>query len=91
MANYYQQQQHVDPEILTRRLVELENKTGYPIMQTNGQRKCGPRPNWVGPAPTKGSEVFIGKVPRDCFEDELFPLFAQIGPIYELRLMMDFR
>ena len=33
--------------------------------------------------------MFVGKIPRDCFEDELVPVFEQIGTIYEIRLMMD--
>ena len=32
----------------------------------------------------------MGKIPRDCYEDELVPVFEKIGPIYEVRLMMDF-
>lgn len=32
----------------------------------------------------------MGKLPRDVFEDELYRIFSTIGPIYELRLMMDF-
>ena len=32
----------------------------------------------------------MGKLPRDCFECELFPLFERCGQIYEMRLMMDF-
>ena len=38
------------------KLVELMNRTGYPISQTNGQRKFGPPPDWKGPPP-KGAEV----------------------------------
>ena len=38
------------------KLVELMNRTGYPISQTNGQRKYGPPPDWKGPPP-KGAEV----------------------------------
>ncbi|XP_035206501.1 probable RNA-binding protein 46 isoform X2 [Stegodyphus dumicola] len=71
-------------------LVALIEKTGYNIVQENGQRKYGPPPGWVGPPPPKGSEIFIGKLPRDVFEDELVPLCEQFGKIYELRLMMDF-
>lgn len=41
--------------------------------------------------PEKGCEVFIGKIPRDCFEDELVPVLSSVGNIFELRLMMDFR
>ena len=33
--------------------------------------------------------MFVGKVPKDMFEDELVPLFEQCGRIWDLRLMMD--
>jgi Q family heterogeneous nuclear ribonucleoprotein R len=72
------------------RLLALAKKTGYDLMQTNGQRKYGPPPDWKGPPPTKGSEVFVGKLPRDMYEDELVPIFEKVGKIYEFRLMMDF-
>ena len=38
-----------------------------------------------------GSEVFVGKIPHRIFEPDLVPLFEKIGPIYEMRLMIDFR
>ena len=47
-------------------------------------------PDHMGEPPSRGCEVFVGKIPRDLFEDEIFPVFERIGPIYELRLMMDF-
>lgn len=73
------------------RLLDLTNESGMSIVQRNGQRIYGgPPPDWKGPAPEKGCEVFCGKVPRDCFEDELVPIFMKVGEIYELRLMMDF-
>ncbi|CAH2269122.1 jg17337 [Pararge aegeria aegeria] len=75
---------------ITLKLLELMQKTGYPIVQHNGQRKTGPPPEWTGAPPLKGCEVFIGKLPRDVFEDELMPLFSSVGKIYEMRLMMDF-
>ena len=31
----------------------------------------------------------MGKIPRDCFEDELIPLLEEAGQIYDFRLMMD--
>jgi RNA recognition motif-containing protein len=37
-----------------------------------------------------GCEVFVGKIPRDVYEDELVPIFESVGQIYEVRLMMDF-
>lgn len=55
-----------------------------------GQRKYGgPPPNWDGPTPGNGCEVFCGKIPKDMFEDELIPLFEKCGTIWDLRLMMD--
>ena len=71
-------------------LLALMTHSGYPITQNNGQRRYGPPTNYVGPSPTRGSEVFVGKLPRDCFEDELVPVFESVGKIYEMRLMMDF-
>lgn len=38
----------------------------------------------------KGAEVFIGKLPRDVFEDELLPLVKQWGEIVEFRIMLDY-
>ncbi|XP_029283335.1 putative RNA-binding protein 46 isoform X2 [Cottoperca gobio] len=72
-------------------LLALMEKTGYNMVQENGQRKYGgPPPGWEGPAPPRGCEVFVGKIPRDMFEDELVPLFERAGRIYEFRLMMEF-
>ena len=75
-----------------RKLVELMEKTGCMISQTNGQRRFGPPPDWPPeePPPPRGCEVFIGKIPRDLYEDELVPVLQMIGRLYELRLMMDF-
>lgn len=71
-------------------IAQLMERTGYSIVQQNGQRRYGPPPDWEGQAPSRGCEVFVGKIPRDCFEDELVPVFEKIGKIYELRLMMDY-
>lgn len=56
----------------------------------NGQKKYrGPPLNWSGPPPAKGSEVFVGKIPRDLTEDDLLPVFERIGPVFEMRLMLE--
>ncbi|XP_040290725.1 APOBEC1 complementation factor isoform X2 [Bufo bufo] len=69
----------------------LIQRTGYSLTQENGQRRYGgPPPGWDGPPPERGCEIFIGKLPRDLFEDELIPLCEKIGKIYEMRMMMDF-
>ena len=72
-------------------ILQLMSERGRNIMQENGQRRYCPPNDWEGLPPLKGSEVFIGHLPRNVFEDELVPLFERIGPIYQLRLMMDFR
>lgn len=65
-------------------------RTGYTLDVTTGQRKYGgPPPNWEGPPPGPGCEVFCGKIPKDMFEDELILLFEKSGKIWDLRLMMD--
>uniref|UniRef100_UPI00358EE44E probable RNA-binding protein 46 n=1 Tax=Myxine glutinosa TaxID=7769 RepID=UPI00358EE44E len=74
----------------TDALLDLMEKTGYNMIQGNGQRRFGPPPDWIGPPPPRGCEVFIAKIPRDAFEDELVPVFESVGQIYELRLMMEF-
>ncbi|XP_065559567.1 probable RNA-binding protein 46, partial [Artemia franciscana] len=72
-------------------LISINMRTGYKLVQENGQRIYGgPPPNWMGPPPPKWSEVFIGKLQRDIFEDTLVPIFERVGFIYEMRLMMDF-
>ncbi|KAG7315535.1 hypothetical protein KOW79_020401 [Hemibagrus wyckioides] len=72
-------------------LLELMKNTGYDMIQENGQRRYGgPPPGWEGPPPPRGCEVFVGKIPRDIYEDKLVPLFEVAGRIYEFRLMMEF-
>ena len=61
------------------RLLELSNATGYNIVQRNGQRIYGPPPGWGNrEQPSKGCEVFVGRVPRDIFEPELVPVFERV-------------
>ncbi|XP_066515040.1 RNA-binding protein 47 isoform X2 [Hoplias malabaricus] len=71
-------------------LLALMERTGYRMVQENGQRKYGPPPGWQGTSPPRGCEIFVGKIPRDVYEDELVPVFESVGRIYEMRLMMDF-
>ncbi|XP_035462792.1 probable RNA-binding protein 46 isoform X2 [Scophthalmus maximus] len=72
-------------------LLSLLEQSGSTIVQENGQRKFGgPPPGWQGPPPPRGCEVFVGKLPRDVYEDVLVPLFESVGRVYEFRLMMEF-
>ena len=53
--------------------------SGYQIVQRNGQRIYGgPPPNYIGKPPCKGTEVFVGKIPRDMFEYDLVPIFERV-------------
>ena len=81
---------YLDQEDITRRLLTLQDTTGYDMIQKHGQRIYGPPPGWNGPLPDKGTEVYCYRIPRDCFEDELVPIFSLVGKIYELRLMIEF-
>ncbi|XP_067947898.1 heterogeneous nuclear ribonucleoprotein R-like [Watersipora subatra] len=65
-------------------------KSGYTLDITTGQRKYGgPPPDWEGPPPGTGHEVFIGRIPRELFEDVLVPVFQKAGKIWDFRLMID--
>jgi len=71
------------------KLKEITERTGYKIEITAGQRKFGGPPPDGPDRPEHHSEVFIGKLPREVFEDELIPLCEKAGKIWDLRLMID--
>ncbi|XP_017681134.1 PREDICTED: dead end protein homolog 1 isoform X4 [Lepidothrix coronata] len=72
-------------------LLAWEKETGIELVQINGQRRYGgPPPGWVGDPPPADTEVYIGKLPQDLYEDVLIPLFQSVGKLYEFRLMMTF-
>ncbi|UXI22993.1 hypothetical protein NH340_JMT08936 [Sarcoptes scabiei] len=72
------------------KLKALLEKTNYSHQVTAGQRKYGgPPPNWPDSTPPSGCEIFVGKIPREIYEDELIPLFEKIGKLWDLRLMID--
>jgi len=35
------------------------------------------------------TQIYIGRIPREMYEDELVPLLEKYGTIYDIRLMMD--
>lgn len=62
----------------------------YQHQVTAGQRKYGgPPPDWSGTAPPNGCEIFVGRIPKDIYEDELIPVFEKLGKLWDLRLMID--
>ncbi|XP_011255486.1 probable RNA-binding protein 46 [Camponotus floridanus] len=75
----------------TMRLLELLQRTHYELVQVNGQRRLmAPEVAKGERQRGKGSEIFLGRLPRDCYEDELMPVLEQVGRLLELRLMLDF-
>ncbi|NXX04054.1 DND1 protein, partial [Larus smithsonianus] len=92
-------QRHLPPQMWTNSinqankmaLLTWTKETGIDLVQVNGQRRYGaPPPGWVGDPPPAGTEVFIGKLPQDMYENVLIPLFQSVGKLYEFRLMMTF-
>lgn len=69
---------------------EMERLIRLKIRQEKGQRIFRPVWNADSELMEPGCEIFVGRLPRDAFEEELIPLFASLGEIYECRLMMDF-
>ncbi|CAH0723166.1 unnamed protein product, partial [Brenthis ino] len=84
----------LDPRQISRKSYEdlkSKNNTSYTLTQINGQRIYRKAPHaWSGPEPSRNCEVFIGRIPHDCFEDTLVPLFRQAGELFEFRLMINF-
>lgn len=76
---------------LTIRLLEMLQRTKYELVQENGQRRLtAPEIVRGEKQRLKGAEIFLGRLPRDCYEDELMPVLERIGRLIELRLMLDF-
>lgn len=72
------------------KIKEILDRSGYTLDVTTGQRKYGgPPPGMDAQQPGSGHEVFIGKIPKDIFEDEIIPLVEDCGRVWDLRLMMD--
>ena len=76
---------------VTVRLLDLVHATEYELVQENGQRRLtAPELTREHRERIKGAEIFLGRLPRDCYEDELKPVVEQAGRLLELRLMLDF-
>lgn len=59
-------------------------------VRVNGRKIIGPSVDWEGEAPSNESELFLKRIPKDMHEMKLLRLFQQFGPVYNLRLMVDF-
>ena len=59
----------LERERVDRILAKVSAETGFPIVQKHGQRIYGgPPPNWTGPVPERGTELYCYRIPRDCYE-----------------------
>lgn len=69
----------------------LDCLSDYSHQVTAGQRKYGgPPPDWTGSTTSlTGCEIFVGRIPKDVYEDELIVLFEKVGKLWDLRLMID--
>lgn len=74
--------------VVDQRVQQLAEERQQNFTQVNAQRIFGPPRNWRGEQPARGSEVFVGNLPRNLYEDVLVPLFEHVGPIYMLRTMV---
>ncbi|KHN79491.1 APOBEC1 complementation factor [Toxocara canis] len=59
------------------------------VHQDSGQRRYGPPPDWNGPPPPRGTEVFVGKLPRAISDMRLIQVLSSVGPLYEVRQMLE--
>lgn len=69
------------------KLLQLIGESEFDIVQENGQRRLTSNDLVER---SKGAEVFLGRLPRNCFEDEIVPTLQKVGKLLELRLMLDF-
>lgn len=74
----------------SEKVEKLLKETGYSLTVTTHQRLYGgPPPNWTGPPPGPGCQVFLGRIPKQLFEDTLVPIFAGCGEIWSMRLLLE--
>lgn len=60
------------------------------LTQIKCQRLLGPRfSDPIDVVPGSECEIFVCRLPRHITEPELLPFFEQIGPVYQIRLMMN--
>lgn len=68
----------------------LARELNFNVRQNNGCRKFGPRRDLYHTyRPEAGSEVFVARLPLDAFEDEIYPFFATVGPIFKIKMILN--
>ncbi|GAV02107.1 hypothetical protein RvY_12711-2 [Ramazzottius varieornatus] len=82
---------HSDVEVV---LAALKEATGCEIHFERGLRRvCFPLKgcsDFSSSSQERGREIFIGRLPRDLLEDELYRVVSPHGEILEIRLMLSF-
>lgn len=76
----------------TEKIEALLKRTTYKLEVTSGQRRYGgppPKEVYDGEDPGPQCQVFVGKIPKNAYEDELIPLLEKCGIIWDFRLMID--
>lgn len=69
-------------------LVKFAETIGYSLEKVNGQRILRhPKAGNLADKP----EIFVGHLPANSREDEIFTAFSYAGPIAAIRLMVNFR
>ncbi|KAF7489505.1 Heterogeneous nuclear ribonucleoprotein Q [Sarcoptes scabiei] len=75
------------------KLMDILEKNDFVLEISNNQRKCRQRIDQKRSTSfdsfSNEKEIFVGKIPKDLFEDELIELFETVGRIRHLRLMMN--
>lgn len=81
---------HNSKKTSSEKLAAYCQKTGYEIKQVNGQRIYSVSDSQKIPLPPKGTEIFIGHLPKKIYEYDIIPLLEKFGRLYNFRLMLDF-
>lgn len=99
-AYHHHQKQSPDPETQSYIQALEERKEaatrmllscGFEVVHQHGQRiSTNVMFNEAKMQNVDWNEIFIGKLPRDMFEDELVPHLLSVGVVYKIRYMMDF-
>ena len=65
------------------------DRVPYTLEIGSGHRKYSSPEHKNSSSSVGGNEVFLCRIPREVFEDELLPLLELCGPVHQLRLMVD--
>lgn len=69
----------------------LARQLNFVVKQRNSCRMFGPRRDldMSGYVPEPRSEVFVGRLPPDALEDEIYPYFSTVGEIFKIKMIVN--